>query len=157
MKQYWLAGMVAVLLSTSAVAVKVTPNISLILNGGFSLRQHSFSGLGGLPLDQESYPTDHKGFWLDHSELAFSANADDLFYGKLSWYWIPSMAIPKRNWKKRSCKPWPCPPDWPSEADDFSPISATLTANIPIAIFSSTALSPSGLSWEDIITMTASD
>ncbi len=79
-----LCAATAPLYPLSALAASFTPNISAILNGGFTQRSHEFEGIGSLPVNGEHAAGPGKGFWLDHTELSMSANADDMFYGKLS-------------------------------------------------------------------------
>ena len=48
-----------------------------------------------------------EGFHLGHSELAISANVDDLFYGKLTAAVADHEGDTEWNWKRRSSRRWP--------------------------------------------------
>ncbi|MCM2678443.1 hypothetical protein [Echinimonas agarilytica] len=84
-----ISAMVALALAAPVQAQTETPafaglNISAILNGGFTSRDHDFEGIGGLPIDGDHSAGPEDGFWLDHTELAVSGNVDDMFYGKVT-------------------------------------------------------------------------
>ena len=70
--------------SAMAKTPNFTPNISAILNGGYTVREPAFAGIANMPIAGEHAAGPKEGFWLDHTELAFSANVDDQFYGKIS-------------------------------------------------------------------------
>ena len=55
-----------------------------MLNAGVTDRDSSFEGIAGLPVDGEHAAGPEDGFWLDHTELAFSGAVDNHFYGKLT-------------------------------------------------------------------------
>lgn len=74
----------AMTLPVSAADKPFTPNISAILNGGYTSRDHDFEGIAGLPTNGEHASGPEEGFWLDHTELALSANIDDMYYGKIT-------------------------------------------------------------------------
>ncbi|MET0043227.1 MAG: TonB-dependent receptor [Candidatus Thiodiazotropha sp. 6PLUC3] len=76
-----------VMLSTTVEAAegsRFNPDISLILDGRFtSFDNETEYELPGFMLGGEA-GRGEEGFHIGHSELSFSANVDDLFYGKLT-------------------------------------------------------------------------
>ena len=58
-------------------------NISAILNAGITDRDSSGEIEGLVTAGEHALPK-QDGFWLDHTELAFSGAVDDKFYGKLT-------------------------------------------------------------------------
>ena len=74
----------AALLAMPAIGQAQNLNISAILNAGMTARDSTFEGIAGLPVDGEHAASPQKGFWLNHTELAFSGAVDSHFYGKLT-------------------------------------------------------------------------
>lgn len=67
-----------------ANAMKLNPDISLILSGGYaSFGNNSDYELPGFMLGGEA-GRGEEGFFLGHNELVMSANIDDRFYGKMT-------------------------------------------------------------------------
>lgn len=79
-----LTALAALLVTLPVYSQTQNINISAILNAGFTDRGHEFEGIGGLPVDGEHAAGPQDGFWLDHTELAFSGAVDNHFYGKLT-------------------------------------------------------------------------
>lgn len=59
------------------------PSIGLILNGQYSTYSNDSSEIAGFAVGHEGERGD-EGFGVDHTELNFSANVDDLFYGSVT-------------------------------------------------------------------------